>query len=612
MKHKPFSSTFDTESRSQPGIFERELIGTPTSSQNYNFDTCACCGNQECDTLEDYNKTIKKLECDTRLAAEIGQGLLNKHEIFVAESNQHTAKLSKQLEECYTKIRELEQSLDQAEFSKEELLVEKNQLFRKHQKKQKTLDEVISDLELSNERCQQLTAELQSKNNELEKLRVFKFMVRQSEIREETLGSKLEDTYQELAICRKNELLLESKIKKLKMKYESLYNNCHNTLKFTPQPPDNHDNLATYINELSSTNNKLKSDILNYKEQLSNAREEIDHLHQKIQYKSTQPRNSLQKEKKRAESIHCKENYKPAHSKTNIIPSLPTVSSSMPTAGPSSPVVHHHYHYYMKNKAEGGNTDCCDEMVVPTERADIPQERSLSPDEIKYPFVVLQDQISQVLDRLHSSDIRALNRKLKRAFDIIELSSMSNSVIENIVIDIDTLDNQFLWLKEEGDLFAFSSFLEILKDALKELGLLKLAVNEMQVAYVQKVKENESRVEEEILRKRTQKRQKRAQESPLYWLTSIFYKSSSSNHVSEEDENTLVRSYKDEPLVRDNRRNHRHKLSPAVPIVRSKRSFHRIEEGAPIRSMMIPSDNVNNSNGDIPTVNLSSSWLGGK
>lgn len=69
MKHKPFSSTFDTESRSQPGIFERELIGTPTSSQNYNFDTCACCGNQECDTLEDYNKTIKKLECDTRLAA---------------------------------------------------------------------------------------------------------------------------------------------------------------------------------------------------------------------------------------------------------------------------------------------------------------------------------------------------------------------------------------------------------------------------------------------------------------------------------------------------------------------------------------------------------------
>lgn len=34
--------------------------------------------------------------------------------------------------------------------------------------------------------------------------------------------NKLEDTHQELAICRKNELLLESKIKKLKMKYGKL------------------------------------------------------------------------------------------------------------------------------------------------------------------------------------------------------------------------------------------------------------------------------------------------------------------------------------------------------------------------------------------------------
>lgn len=53
------------------------------------------------------------------------------------------------------------------------------------------LDETISDLEITNEKCQQLTAELESKNSELEKLRVFKFMVRQSELREETLTSKV-------------------------------------------------------------------------------------------------------------------------------------------------------------------------------------------------------------------------------------------------------------------------------------------------------------------------------------------------------------------------------------------------------------------------------------
>ncbi|KAI9277589.1 hypothetical protein BY458DRAFT_567113 [Sporodiniella umbellata] len=201
MKRKPFpNSTFNTESLSPTRLFEREFIGTPGSSRSHHvYDTCACCEKRDCEALEEYNKTIKKLEGDTRLAAEIGQSLLIKHEDYVTESSQRTAKLTQQLEECNQKIRALEQSLDQAETSKEELMAEKKQWLR--------------------ERCQQLTGELQSKNNELEKLRVFKFMVRQSEAREETLSTKLEDTYQELAICRKNELLLESKIKKLKMKY---------------------------------------------------------------------------------------------------------------------------------------------------------------------------------------------------------------------------------------------------------------------------------------------------------------------------------------------------------------------------------------------------------
>lgn len=66
-------------------------------------------------------------------------------------------------------------------------------------------------------------------------------MARQSESREEALSAKvtlyyyflgpiysyahaqLEDTNQELAICRKNELLLESKIKKLTTKYGRVY-----------------------------------------------------------------------------------------------------------------------------------------------------------------------------------------------------------------------------------------------------------------------------------------------------------------------------------------------------------------------------------------------------
>ncbi|PHZ14857.1 uncharacterized protein RHIMIDRAFT_235610 [Rhizopus microsporus ATCC 52813] len=731
MKHTTLDTKLTMESRQESKqsdkilYFERDLVGTPTSSRSCSlFDVCNCCGKQNCETLEYFNKTIKKLESDTRLAAEIGQGLLHKHETFVAESNQQTAKLNKQLEEYHIRIHDLEQSLEQVENQKDELLQEKNKLCWEHQKRQKMLDETVSDLEITNEKCQQLTAELESKNSELEKLRVFKFMVRQSELREETLTSKLEDTYQELAICRKNELLLESKIKKLRTKYESLYNayeqltretnnnvsnpgsmthhptfmannnsNSHQTaVKPThakyhkPRlPPKNDDEFVDYIKEISSTNTKLKSDILSYKEQLSEAREEIVSLNQKIQdntppdtiYRNNNNNNNntttLEREimnnkrKKRAASVKSKDKVQnvPIRSKTTIIPPLPTVSSSMPTTSMATTgnaasshgnaIVHHHYHYYVKNNnneesstSSCADFDCYDETIITTEKRNKPMmtkepknlvlspSTSLSttrnaPDEAKlrFPFAILQDQVSQIVNRLRGSDIRVLNRKLKRAFDIVELSSMSNSVIENILMDIDTLDNRFLWMKEEveEELTAFFPFLEVLKNTLKELGSAKITVNDLQMAYVQKIEENEIRVEEEIMKKRQQKRKQSANNkevSPMAWLTNIFYKSSSSTSNSStshlvspvlDDDETLVRSHKDDPLLsRSNRRvvTYRYKTaSPGVPIVRSKRSSHRLDEGA-MRSMMIPTENVNNTNRDVPTVNLSSSWLGGK
>jgi hypothetical protein len=55
----------------------------------------------------------------------------------------------------------------------------------------KTLDETTSDLEICNNRCLQLGTELKAKNNEIEKLRVFKFMARQADVREETLRAKV-------------------------------------------------------------------------------------------------------------------------------------------------------------------------------------------------------------------------------------------------------------------------------------------------------------------------------------------------------------------------------------------------------------------------------------
>ncbi len=50
---------------------------------------------------------------------------------------------------------------------------------------------------MANEKYKQLSIELESKSSELEKLRIFKFMVRHSETREETLTSKVKDIYTE-------------------------------------------------------------------------------------------------------------------------------------------------------------------------------------------------------------------------------------------------------------------------------------------------------------------------------------------------------------------------------------------------------------------------------
>lgn len=127
---------------------------------------------------------------------------------------------------------------------------------------------------------------------------------------------------------------------------------------------------------------------------------------------------------------------------------------------------------------------------------------------------MLQEHVTQLLDRLRCSDIRALNRRLKRAFDITELSSMSNSIIENIVMDVDNLENRFLWVKTtsqtEEDFFPL---VVLFKSILKELGILKSTMNELQAEYVKKIEANEQRVEEEIIKKRQLKRQQQTNQT---------------------------------------------------------------------------------------------------
>ncbi|KAG1245812.1 hypothetical protein G6F68_014909 [Rhizopus microsporus] len=90
----------------------------------------------------------------------------------------------------------------------------------------------------------------------------------------------------------------------------------------------------------------------------------------------------------------------------------PKESNSNTTCNSTEQVVHHHYHYHLRNKTKS----------LP------PKEPEVSP------CRQLHHQICLLLERLQQTDTRALNRKLRRVFDIFDLSSMSNSIIENILM----------------------------------------------------------------------------------------------------------------------------------------------------------------------------------
>ncbi|KAF1803972.1 hypothetical protein FB192DRAFT_1278196, partial [Mucor lusitanicus] len=432
----------------------RSIPDTPSSSVSWLLDTCRCCNQNDCENLETITSTIRKLENDARLAAVIGQSLLQKHEQFVAESNDMKQQLEQQVDLLQDKMRELEQSLIESDTCKQEYLQDKNKSTWECQKLQKVrcgyaLDETTSDLDICNNRCLQLGSELKQRNNEVEKLRIFKFMARQADIREDTLRAKLEDVKQELAVSRKAELTLESKHKKLRTKYESM---CFSYEKLkldqqemgitsnhqldlltsallSPTASDlqmtNHNQLIELIKELASANNKLKSDLLDCSDLLMECRMSL--------------------------------------------------SSS-----------------------------------------------SLSKIDTSSPFKQLYSQVFNALQRLQQTDIRALNRRLRRAFDILELSSMSNSIIENIVTDVDGFRTRFLWIEDASlvkqetwihdvSMLEFFPIIGLVQEMLKEIGQLRTTMNDLQVEYVKKVEESDIRLEEEVLRKQQQQQQQRQQ-----------------------------------------------------------------------------------------------------
>lgn len=149
-------------------------------------------------------------------------------------------------------------------------------------------------------------------------------------------------------------------------------------------------------------------------------------------------------------------------------------------------------------------------------------------------------------ERLKATDIRALNRQLRRAFDILELSGMSNSIIDNVLADIRVLKSRFLWVEQsiasykeledkQGDnsyshpwesdvsMDDFFPLVELTEILLSEIGEMRITLNDLQVEYVNKVEQIEHQAEKDIRHKRERKVHKPepGNDSTFSWFTNI-------------------------------------------------------------------------------------------
>lgn len=125
---------------------------------------------------------------------------------------------------------------------------------------------------------------------------------------------------------------------------------------------------------------------------------------------------------------------------------------------------------------------------------------------------------------------------------------MSNSIIENIVTDVDSFRTRFLWIEDASlvkqetwihdvSMLEFFPIIGLVQEMLKEIGQLRTTMNDLQVEYVKKVEESDTRLEEEVLRKQQQQQKQLQQQqnpkhkdqsktsSALTWLSNVFQRS---------------------------------------------------------------------------------------
>ncbi|OBZ81205.1 hypothetical protein A0J61_10744, partial [Choanephora cucurbitarum] len=133
----------------------------------------------------------------------------------------------------------------------------------------------------------------------------------------------------------------------------------------------------------------------------------------------------------------------------------------------------------------------CPDMVVPQPISNqAAMKRNHSDKQQDHPFGALHLATQQIMNKINATDTRVLNRRLKRAFDMSELSDLSNSMLTKILVDLSQFKTQFDWVHQTQDREAILYFFPLvlmIQTLLKEISTMRMTLNDLQADYVRRI-----------------------------------------------------------------------------------------------------------------------------
>ncbi|KAI9493669.1 hypothetical protein BDB00DRAFT_872140 [Zychaea mexicana] len=457
-----------------------------------------CCFSSTCKNQQLWMRIVQKLENDARLAAAIGQSLLLQHEQYVSDTNQTKRMMERQLDSYQEQIHKLQQVQDATDVVKQELEDDKKKWIMKWKRTQKTLDATAADFEAANSRCITLSKTLQVKEAEVERLQVYEAMIKKANAHEDAWRTKLEDAQQEIEASRRSEKLSEARFRKMKEKHDAIQI-AHGQLQRSIEEERHHIDLSY------RSNSKLRSNAL---KKMSSKRQQPPSpalLKPSQSTPTTVDANSGNSSKE-----FQKNSWPQADPSAQPPPTPPYVpfiitpspSTPVPTStttnedkdGYSSAIHHHHHHYYYMDQQEKNNSSSS--MYNGAETT-----KDLSE------LGALHSNVTQMLERLHATDMLALNRQLGRAFDMDHVSQLSNTMIDQILSETEEEVALIVTTAADTATDDMVAIVRLCQDMIKEIGQLRATLNDLQAEYVNKIQENGTRVEKELMQRRQQRKQ---------------------------------------------------------------------------------------------------------